>query len=118
MPSTPFMRVLVLFLVAFQLAPIGRVRAQAAPTPGHEHLTEVACVDVPRGAKRPEFGCFNVGVVTGLQFDQASVFWHLRSFPSRKAAAAAKSAAGIVVEEAGNFGSPSSGPETLLRAEV
>ena len=40
-------------------------------TAGHEHLTEVACVDVPPGEKRPEFGCFNVGMVTGLHFSQA-----------------------------------------------
>jgi quercetin dioxygenase-like cupin family protein len=101
MARTPFTGVLVLFLVAFQPAPIGYLRAQVPAAAGHEHLTEVACVDVPRREKRPEFGCFNVGVVTGLHFSQASVYWHLRAFPSRKAAEAAKSATGIVVEEDG-----------------
>jgi len=97
----PFIRVVVLFLVAVQIVPIGNLWAQVPGTAGHEHLTEVACVDVPPGEKRPEFGCFNVGTVTGLHFSQASVYWHLRAFPSRKAAEAARSATGIVVEEAG-----------------
>ena len=101
MVRTPFTVGLLLSLVAFQLVPTGHLRAQAPGTAGHEHLTEVACVDVPTGEKRPEFGCFNVGVVTGLQFSQASVYWHLRAFPTRKAAEAAKSATGIVVEEDG-----------------
>lgn len=60
--------VLVPLLVAFQIAPTGPVRAQVSDAGGHEHLTEVACEDVPPGEKRSEFGCFNVGVVTGLHF--------------------------------------------------
>jgi quercetin dioxygenase-like cupin family protein len=115
MVRTPFIRVLVLFLVAFHIVPIGHLWAQVPGTAGHEHLTEVACVDVPPGEKRPQFGCFNVGTVTGLHFSQASVYWHLRAFPSRKAAEAAKSATGIVVEEDGRvwlseFGDRNSAP--------
>jgi quercetin dioxygenase-like cupin family protein len=115
MAGTPFVRVFVLLLVAFQIVPTGRLRAQVPGTTGHEHLTEVACVDVPSGEKRPEFGCFNVGTVTGLHFSQASVYWHLRVFPNRKTAEAAKSATGIVVEEDGRvwlseFGDRSSAP--------
>jgi quercetin dioxygenase-like cupin family protein len=64
-------------------------------------LTEVACVDVPPGEKRPEYGCFNAGTVTGLHFSESSVYWHLYTFPSVKAAEAAKSATGIVVSEDG-----------------
>ena len=101
MARTPFIGVLVLFLVAFQIVPAGHLRAQVPGTAGHEHLSGVACVDVPPGEKRPEFGCFNIGMVTGLHFSHASVYWHLRAFPSRKAAEAAKSATGIVVEEDG-----------------
>jgi quercetin dioxygenase-like cupin family protein len=89
------------FLVALQLVPTGHLRAQVPATASHDHLTEVACVDVPPSEKRPEFGCFNVGVATGLHFSQASVYWHLHAFPSRKAAEAAKSPTGIVVEEDG-----------------
>jgi quercetin dioxygenase-like cupin family protein len=115
MARTPFTGVLVLFLVAFQLVPLGHLQAQVLGTAAHEHLTEVACVDVPHGEKRPEFGCFNVGVVTGLHFSRASVYWHLRAFPSRKAAEAVKSATGIVVEEDGRvwlseFGSRNNAP--------
>ena len=91
MVRTPFIGVPVLFLVAFQIVPVGHLRAQVPGAAGHDHLTEVACVDVPPGEKRPEFGCFNIGMVTGLHFSQASVYWHLRAFPSRKAAEAAKS---------------------------
>jgi quercetin dioxygenase-like cupin family protein len=101
MASIPFNGALVLFLVAFHLVPVGNVWAQAPRTPGHDHLAEVACIDVPPGGKRPEYGCFNVGTVTGLHFSQASVYWHLHRFPSRKAAEVAKSATGIVVEEDG-----------------
>lgn len=115
MASAPFTRVRLLFLVALELVPVGHLQAQVPGGAGHEHLTEVACVDVPPGEKRPEFGCFNVGVATGLQFSQASVYWHLRAFPSRTAADAAKSATGIVVEEAGRvwlseFGARSPAP--------
>jgi quercetin dioxygenase-like cupin family protein len=100
MAKTPFIEVLVLFLVASHIVPIG-LWAQVPGAAGHEHLTEVACVDVPMGEKRPEFGCFNVGTVTGLHFSQGSVYWHLRAFPSRTAAEAARSANAIVVEEDG-----------------
>src|SRR5215210_5724507 len=101
MGKTPFIRAVVLFLVTLQLVPIGKLRAEEPGTAGQKHLTEVACVDVPPGEKRPEFGCFNIGKVTGLHFSQTSVYWHLHAFPSRKAAEAAKSATGIVVEEDG-----------------
>jgi hypothetical protein len=96
-----FFGVLVLFLTGFHILPTANLWAQVPGTGGHDHLTEVACVDVPPGERRPEFGCFNVGTVAGLHFSQASVYWHLRTFPGRKAAEAAKSATGIVVEEDG-----------------
>ena len=101
MARVPFASAFVPLVVAFQLAPLSGVRAQVPATATHDHLTEVACVDVPPTEKRPEFGCFNVGVSTGLHFRQPAVFWHLRAFESRKAAEAAKSASGIVVEEDG-----------------
>ena len=115
MVRIPLVGVLVSFLVVFHSEPIGNLRAQAPGTAGHAHMTEVACVDVPPGEKRPEFGCFNVGTVTGLHFNQVSVYWHLRAFPSRKAADSAKSATGIVVEEDGRvwlseFGARNSAP--------
>jgi quercetin dioxygenase-like cupin family protein len=110
MTRTPLTVVPLLFLVALQLVPIGHLRAQMPGTGSHEHLTEVACVDVPPGEKRPDFGCFNVGVVTGLHFSQASVYWHLRAFPDRQAAEAARSATGIVVEEDGRVWLSEFGP--------
>lgn len=101
MARAPFIGVLVPLLVALQLTPVGKLWAQVPSIVGHPHLTEVACVDVPPGEKRPEFGCFNIAAVTGLHFSQPFVFWHLRAFPSRNAAEAARSATGIVVEEDG-----------------
>src|SRR6187401_2108713 len=101
MRGDPHIGVLVLSLLAFQILPNDPLHAQVPRTPGHDHLTEVACVDVPPGEKRPEFGCFNVGTVTGLHLNHASVYWHLRAFPSRTAAQASRSATGIVVEEDG-----------------
>lgn len=110
MTRTPFAGPFVLVLVAVQFAPIGEMRSQAPAAAGHDHLTEVACVDVPRGEKRPEFGCFNVGAVTGLHFSPTSVYWHLSTFPNRTAAEAAKSASGIVVEEDGRVWLSEFGP--------
>jgi quercetin dioxygenase-like cupin family protein len=99
MARTPLIHAVLPLLTALNIGLIGEVSAQG--TGRHDHLTEVACVDVPPGKQRPEFGCFNVGTVTGLHFTQPSVYWHLRAFPNRKAAEAAKSATGIVVEENG-----------------
>jgi quercetin dioxygenase-like cupin family protein len=115
MIRTPVIGGLALFLGASQILAVGHLRDQAPAAAGHDHLTEVACVDVPPGEKRPEFGCFNVGTVTGLHFSEASVYWHLRAFPNRKAADAAKSATGIVVEEGGRvwlseFGAKNAAP--------
>jgi len=100
-PSVLTVVVLGLSLTAFPTGTTGELLPQALPATGHEHLTEVACVDVPPGEKRPEFGCFNVATVKGLQFPQATVYWHLRAFGSRQAAEAARTATGIVVEEDG-----------------
>jgi quercetin dioxygenase-like cupin family protein len=111
MVRNPSIGVLVLLLVAFQIVPTGHLWAQGPGTAGHDHLTEVACVDVPPGEKRPEFGCFNVGLATGLHFTETSVYWHLRAFPSRKAAEAARSATGIVVEEDGRAWLSEFGPK-------
>src|SRR5436190_10033291 len=98
MVRTLLLPALVLLLMPFPIVPAGRPRAQAPGAAGHEHMAEVACTDVPPGVKRPEYGCFNVGTVTGLHFSHAAVYWHLRGFPTRKAAEAARSATGIVVE--------------------
>ena len=100
MIRTPFVLNLVV-LVLLLTGTHGELQAQAPGTTGHEHLTEVACVDVPPGEKRPEFGCFNIGSAKELQFRQSDVYWHLYTFGSRKAAEAARSATGIVVEEDG-----------------
>jgi hypothetical protein len=100
----PFVLNLVALVSSLTARPIGTtgdLQAQASGTTGHEHLTEVACVDVPPGKKRLEFGCFNIGTVKELQFSQAAVYWHLHGFGSRKAAEASRSATGIVVEEDG-----------------
>lgn len=100
MIRTLFVRTLVVIVLSLT-ATTGELQAQASRTTGHEHLTEVACVDVPPGEKRPEFGCFNIGTVKELHFRQAAVYWNLYTFRSRKAAEAARSATGIVVEEDG-----------------
>jgi quercetin dioxygenase-like cupin family protein len=104
MIRTPFvitLVALVLSLTALPTGTTGELQAQAPRSAGHEHLAEVACVDVPPGEKRPPFGCFNIGTVKELQFGQAAVYWHLHAFGSRGAAEAARSATGIVVEEDG-----------------
>ena len=92
---------LALMLVALHILAKDNLLAQSAASAGHEHLGEVACVDLRPDEERPKFGCFNVGTLTGLFFSQSSVYWHLREFPNRTAAEAVKSGAGIVVEEGG-----------------
>ena len=87
--------------------------AQSSTHDSHEHLTSVACVQVPPGQKRPEFGCFVVGQSTGLQFNEPIVYWHLRAFPNRAAAEAAKSPTGLVVEEEGKVWLSEFGPKEL-----
>ncbi len=113
MARVPLTGALLLSLTAFQFLPFGALQAQALGTTGHDHLSEVACVDVPLGEKRPEFGCFNIGTVTGLHFAQTSVYWHLREFPDRKSAEAAKSDTGLVVEEDGRTWLSEFGPRNL-----
>lgn len=96
------------------LAPMGSLLAQQAPDGNeHAHLGEVACVDVPPAEKRPEFGCFNIGKVTGLRFSQPVVYWHLRAFPDRATAEAAKGVRDIVVEEAGQVWLSEFGPRNM-----
>jgi quercetin dioxygenase-like cupin family protein len=90
----------VLSAFALQIGTVAQRPQPLAPA-AHDHLTEVACVDVPAGEARPQFGCFNVATVSGLQFSEPDVYWHLSTFDTRKAADAAKSATGLVVEEDG-----------------
>ncbi len=73
-----------------------------------------ACVEVRPGEKRPEFGCFIVAASKNLHFDQPTVFWHLRTFPARVAADAARSATGIVAEEDGRVWLSEFGPRELV----
>ena len=104
MLNTPLVPNVVALLVSLTVIPTGTtgvLQAQESGTIAHEHLTEVACVDVQPGEKRAEFGCFNVGTVKGLDFREATIYWHLYAFDGRKAAEAARSATGIVVEEEG-----------------
>lgn len=58
-------------------------------------------MDVPPGEKRPEFGCFNIAVVTGSISVKHRSTGICALFQAGRAAEAAKSATGIVVEEDG-----------------
>jgi quercetin dioxygenase-like cupin family protein len=82
--------------------------ASAAPLPmaSAPHV----CVVVVPGAIRPDFGCFRVGASKNLKFDQPGVYWHLQTFATRRAAEAAKSPRGIVVEEDGRVWLSEFGP--------
>jgi quercetin dioxygenase-like cupin family protein len=73
----------------------GHVSDQAAAAAPHQ------CVPVMPDEKQPEFGCFRIGASTGLTFDRPAVYWHLRTYPSRVAADAARSPSGIVAEQDG-----------------
>lgn len=71
--------------------------------PQAEPVARTMCVDIPRGAPRPQFGCFNVATARGMRFSQSTVYWHLRTFEDRAAADAAKSPLGLVVDEDGKI---------------
>ncbi len=101
---------LLSLLLTFQVRTATNQGAQVASTTVDTPLTEVACVDVSAGETRPEFGCFNVGTVARLQFSQPTVYWHLSTFESRRAADEAKSATGLVVEEDGRVWLSEFGP--------
>jgi quercetin dioxygenase-like cupin family protein len=81
------------------LAPT-EVSAQQPPAAAHEH-TPFSCDDVPAGTARPEYGCFNIAKVEGLNFPDSVVYWFLYTFPTRAEAEAAKTPTGVVVEEDG-----------------
>ena len=80
------------------LLPLFPLTAQTADA---AHHMDTACVHVPDGEKRPDHGCFLIGSAKNLQFDHPVTYWHLSTFPDRASAEAAKSAHGIVSEEAG-----------------
>ena len=110
--------VLGLSLTVLRTGTTGELLAQAPGTTGHDHLSEVACVDVPPGEKRPEFGCFNVGTVKELQFPQSAVYWHLRAFGSRRLPKRPGVRPESSWRKTAACGSRSSGRATPLRVEV
>jgi len=83
------------------LFPLSTANAQETAGVVHAHLSGVSCDDVSPGAKRPDFGCFNVASEEGLLFTKRQVYWHIRTFADRAGADAARSATGLVVEEDG-----------------
>ncbi len=102
-------------LIALQGVTKGGQQAQPSGRASHDHLV-ATCAEVPPGEKRPDFGCFIIATEKGLQFTQPTVYWHLRTFPSRAAAEAAKAATGIVVEEDGRVWLSEFGPrDSTLR---
>jgi quercetin dioxygenase-like cupin family protein len=89
------------------------LHAQDSSPATHEHLLVPGCLNIPPGQKRPEFSFFCLATESGLRFSEPTVYWHLRTFPNRAAADAAKSATGIVVEEDGRIWLSEFGPRDL-----
>ena len=88
-----------MLLACFALAPTEGL-TQQTPSASHQHDV-FSCDDVPSGVARPEYGCFNIAKVEGLNFPDSVVYWFLYSFPTRSAAEAVKTPTGVVVEEDG-----------------
>jgi quercetin dioxygenase-like cupin family protein len=86
------------------------LHAQDSSATTHEHLVVPGCVKIAPGQRRPEFGFFCLATESGLRFSEPTVYWHIRTFPNRAAADAAKSATGIVVEEDGRVWLSEFGP--------
>lgn len=91
---------LATLLLASLTLPSARGSAQQPASPPHQH-PPFSCDDVPAGASRPAYGCFNIARVGELTFRDSVVFWFLYTFPTRSAAEAAKTPTGVVVEEEG-----------------
>jgi quercetin dioxygenase-like cupin family protein len=106
--------VILILPLAQPFTSTGDLRAQETTGATHEHVTGVACDDVPVGQKRPEFGCFNIATEVGLHFTEPEVYWHLRTFSTRAAAEARKSTTGIVVEEDGRVWLSEFGRRSLI----
>ena len=85
-------------------------RSQMQTHTAETSMARTTCVDMPPGRSRPPFGCFNVAFARGVRFNQPTVYWHLRTFPDRAAAEAAKSPLGLVVEEDGRVWLSEFGP--------
>ena len=90
-----------LLLTCFTLAPTEGLSQQPLSV-SHDH-PPFSCDDVPPGAARPEFGCFNIARVGGLTFPDSVVYWFLYAFPTRSAAETARTPTGVVVEEEGKI---------------
>ena len=100
-PSNPpsYAALAALLLVCFMLAPTEASAQQPSPV-SHQHPA-FSCDDLPAGAPRPAFGCFNIARVENLTFRDSVVYWFLYTFPTRSAAEAARTPTGVVVEEDG-----------------
>src|ERR1700716_3980034 len=66
--------ILASLLVVQTTFTVGELYSQEMAGTMHEHLTGVACGDVPPGQERPEFGCFNIATENGLRFQQPQVY--------------------------------------------
>jgi quercetin dioxygenase-like cupin family protein len=103
-------RVLVRFVPLFVW--IVRSAGAAVPPETHDHLV-TQCVDVRPGEQRPEYGCWVVAAAHDLTFAEPTIYWHLRKFPSKPAAEAAKTRAGVVGEVAGQVWLSDFGPKDM-----
>jgi quercetin dioxygenase-like cupin family protein len=91
----------MLMLLGCALAPV-EGSAQQQPAASHQH-SPFSCDEVPSGTPRPEYGCFNIARVEGLTLRDSIVYWFLYTFPTRRAAEAARTPTGVVVEEEGKI---------------
>jgi quercetin dioxygenase-like cupin family protein len=91
------LRLATLVVACCTLAPT-KGFAQQPTAAAHEH-PPFSCDDVPAGAARPAYGCFNIARIDELSFQDSVVYWFLFAFPTRAEAEAARSPTGVVVEE-------------------
>ena len=100
-PNNPlsYAALATLLLACFTLAPT-EGSTQQPPAVSHQHPA-FSCDDVPSGAPRPAYGCFNIARVDELTFRDSVVYWFLYTFSTRSAAEAARTSTGVVVEEEG-----------------
>lgn len=97
-------------LVLLGMAACGR---DTETTAGEQAPLVATCDDLRPGEAMPEFGCFNLGEARDLRFDEPEVFWHIRAFPDRASAEAARSPTGVIVEADGGVWLTELGPRDL-----
>ena len=92
------------------------LQAQIPAADAHDHMAG-PCPYIPK-EKRPEFGCWRVATSRDLKFSQPMIYWHLRTFTSRRPQMPPRVRPGLLSKKTDEFGSQNSDQRRSLCAAV